>query len=236
MIRIAVAEDDAQYREQLCRYIEDFGKENGQTFKITPYADGDELVEQFRSQFDIILMDIEMPLLNGMEAAAAIRRTDQEVIIIFITNMAQYAIRGYEVAAMDYILKPVNYFAFAQRLGRAVRRLGTKQESYLAVPVKGGVVKLAAGEVTYIESQGHQLTYHTRTGAYVSAGAIGEAGERLAGQHFFRCNKGCLVNLEHVEGIRDGCAIVAGARLPISRGRKNDFLQALAAYIGGDAP
>ena len=229
MIRIALAEDDPQCVQQLSQYIEKYGRESGQRFQVTSYSDGDRLVEQFRSQFDIILMDIEMPLLDGMSAAALIRQTDQEVIIIFITNMAQYAIKGYEVAALDYILKPVSYFAFSQRLG-------ARQTSYLAVPVRGGVVKLAVDELYYVESQGHQLYYHAKDQTHVSAGTIQQAEEQLAGRGFFRCNKGYLVNLERVEGIQDGCALVGGDRLLISRGRKNAFLEALAGHIGGGRP
>ena len=226
MLRIAIVEDDLPCARQLEQYISDFGRESGRGFSVTVYRDGADLMEQFRAQFDIILMDIQMPLLDGMTAAECVRRQDQEVVIIFITNMPQYAIRGYQVDALDYVLKPVEYFPFTQRLNRAILRVKNRQKFYLTLPVKGGVVKLAAGDLCYVESQGHQLTYHTRTGAYLTAGAIGQAEEQLAGQGFFRCNKGCLVNLEHVEGVREGCALVNGALLPISRGRKTAFLEA----------
>ena len=94
-------------------------------------------------------------------------------------------------------------------------------------------MRLESGDLYYVESQGHQLTYHTRTGSYPSAGAIGQAEEQLAGQGFFRCNKGYLVNLEHVEGIQENCARVKGDSLLISRGRRAAFMEALADYVGG---
>ena len=176
---------------------------------------------------------VRLQAMDGMTAAECIRRLDQEVVIIFITNMPQYAIRGYQVDALDYVLKPLSYFPFTQRLERAILRLKSRKTDYLAVPIKGGVARIEVGDLCFVESQGHQLLYHTRTGSHPSTGTIQQAEEELAGMGFFRCNKGYLVNLEHVEGIRDGCAIVNGARLLISRGRKAAFMEALADYLGG---
>ena len=233
MIRIAIVEDEAQYSKQLSDYIQDFGRESGQSFAVTTYSDGDELVERYKAQFDIILLDVEMPFLDGMTAAELIRRQDPEVVIIFITNMAQYAIRGYAVDALDYVLKPVSYFAFSQRLSRAIRRMKNRQRHFFTVPVKGGALKLEAGELYYLESQGHRLIFHTAGGDHVSAGSMAEWEEKLAPLGFFRCNKGYLVNLEHVDGLQDGCALVKGERLVVSRPRKGAFLEALAGYAGG---
>lgn len=234
MIRIAIADDDRDCTKQLGQYIDDFARESGLSCDVTVYHDGDELVERYKAQFDIILLDVEMPFLNGMTAAEMIRRQDPEVIIIFITNMAQYAIRGYAVDALDYVLKPVNYFAFSQKLGRAIHRLARREVSYLTVPVKGGALKLAVRDIYYVESRGHQLIYHTRTGDCTAAGGtIQQAEEELKDQHFFRSNKGYLVNLEHVDGVRDGCALIHGEQLIISRTRKNAFLEALTNYVSG---
>ena len=234
MIRIAVADDDRECTTQLCQYIEDFSRESGYNCDVTVYHDGDELVERYKAQFDIILLDVEMPFLNGMTAAEMIRRQDPEVIIIFITNMAQYAIRGYAVDALDYVLKPVNYFAFSQRLSRAIQRMDRRERTYLTIPVKGGAVKLAVRDIYYVESRGHQLIYHTRTGDHSAAGGtIQQAEEDLKDHGFFRSNKGYLVNLEHVDGVRDGCALVHGEQLIISRTRKSAFLEALTNYVSG---
>ncbi len=234
MIRIAIADDDVQCAGQLRQYVDDYARESGNRCEVTVYHDGDELVEGYRAQFDIILLDVEMPFLNGMTAAELIRRQDPEVILIFITNMAQYAIRGYAVNALDYVLKPVNYFAFSQCLDRAVHRLGRRRTVYLTVPIRGGAMKLAAEDVYYVESLGHQLVYHARTGDYAAtAGTIQQAETDLAPINFFRCHKGYLVNLGHVDGIRDGFALVQGQKLPIGRTKKTAFLEALANYISG---
>ena len=233
MIRIAIAEDEPAYAQQLRTYIQDFGRESGLALSVTSYSDGDELVEGYKAQFDIILLDVEMPFLDGMTAAELIRRQDPEVVIIFITNMSQYAIRGYAVDALDYVLKPVSYFALTQRLSRAIRRMKNRSRQFITVPVKGGALKVDTGELYYLESQGHRLVFHTASGSHLSAGSIADWEERLVPLGFFRSNKGYLVNLEHVDGIQDGCALVKGEQLVISRARKSAFLEALAEHAGG---
>ena len=120
MIQLAIVEDEDSYAKQLSEFAQKYQKESGQYFKITRFRDGDEITNGYKGQFDIILMDIEMKLMDGMTAAEEIRKLDQDVVIMFITNMANYAIRGYQVDALDYVLKPVSYFAFSQKLGRAI--------------------------------------------------------------------------------------------------------------------
>lgn len=230
MIRIAIVDDDTFYISQLKQFLEDYQKEIGEDFSVKVYRDGDGIVTDYKAQYDIILMDVQMKFMDGMSAAQEIRKMDEEVIIIFITNMAQYAIRGYEVGALDYILKPVNYFAFTQKIGRAISRLKKKEKRYVVIPVKGGVYRIAVTDIYYIESEGHNLIYHTRDGDISSSGTMKSAEEIFADMNFSRGNKGYLINLAHVEGIRDKCAIVRGQQLLISRPRMNAFMKDLTRY------
>lgn len=233
MIRIAIAEDDPQCFAQLEQYIGDYGRETGRAFRITHFDNGEDLVERYQPEYDLILMDVEMPFMDGMTAAGYIREKDPEVVIVFVTNLAQYAIQGYSVNALDYILKPLNYFSFSQRLGRALQYVRKKEETFLTVSVKGGAVKLAVDGIFYIERLGRQLMFHTRAGVYASTATLQQVEGELEGKGFVRCNKGYLVNLEHVDGVQDGCAVVGGDRLLISRGRRQPFLEALTDWVGG---
>ena len=108
MVRIALVEDDANYRRELTEYLERFSKERGEHFAISPFSDGAEIAEGYTAGYDIILMDIAMSYMDGMSAAEAIRQMDDEVVIIFLTNMPQFAMKGYSVGALDYVLKPVS--------------------------------------------------------------------------------------------------------------------------------
>ena len=153
MIRIAIVEDEHAYAMQLQEYLHQYEKDNGEAFEISLFLDGDEIVHKYKPQYDIILMDVEMKFMDGMSAAEEIRKVDTEVVIIFITNMPQYAIRGYAVDALDYVLKPVSYFAFTQRLSRAIGRMRKREMKTISVSIKGGTMRLDAANIYYVESQ-----------------------------------------------------------------------------------
>ena len=123
MAKIAVVEDNDAMRAQLCGFIAQYAQESGHQLDVTAFSDGAQLVEPYRPGFDIIFLDIEMPKLGGMPTAERIRRQDPDVVLVFVTNMAQYAIRGYEVDALDFVLKPVSYYQFSTKLERALQRI-----------------------------------------------------------------------------------------------------------------
>lgn len=233
MLEIAIVEDEENYRNVLCEYLKKYEQETGQEIHMSVFTDGDEIVENYTAKYDIILMDIEMQFMNGMDAARKIREVDKAVIIIFITNMAQYAIQGYEVDALDYILKPISYFAFSQRIQRAVGRMKKREERYINIVSKNGVNKVAVSEISWIESEGHRLIYHAKNQVYESTlNSMKEIENELKDCSFFRCNKGYLVNMAHVKAIRDGWAILTNGQVMISRAKKTEFQKALTTYAG----
>ena len=232
-MRIAIVEDEQACADTLQKYLQQYGQEFSQELDVTQYENGAVFLREFRSQFDIILLDISMPVMDGMETARQIRKIDSDVVLLFVTSLSQYAIRGYEVDAMDYILKPVSYFAFSQRMNRAMARVKSHAKNYLIVSTKNGMQKLDISTIYYVESQGHTLILHTRSGDYPCAGTMKEIEQKLEEFHFFRCNKGYLVALQYVDGVQDGCAVVNGELLLISRARKNEFMDALTEFVGG---
>ena len=233
MLNIAIVEDEENYRNILYEYLKRYEQENNEAVQISVFADGDEIAQKNSAKYDIILMDIEMQVMNGMDAAKKIRESDREVIIIFITNMVQYAIQGYEVDALDYVLKPISYFAFSQKILRAVGRMKKRVERYIHIISKNGVDKVPASEISWIESEGHRLIYHTRNQVYESTiRSMKETENELKDCNFFRCNKGYLVNLAHVRAIRDGWAILSNGQVMISRSKKTEFQKALTTYAG----
>lgn len=233
MLEIAIVEDEENYRNILCEYLSRYEKETGDKIHLSIFTDGDEIVENYMAEYDMILMDIEMQFMNGMDAARRIREVDTAVIIVFITNMAQYAIQGYEVDALDYILKPISYFAFSQRIQRAIRRMKKREDHYINIVSKKGVNKVSVSDIGWIESEGHRLIYHAKEQVYESTlNSMKEMEQELKKYNFFRCNKGYLVNLAHVKAIRDGWAILTNGQVMISRAKKTEFQKALTTYAG----
>ena len=234
MTRIAIVEDEAAVREQLAGYVQRYTRQYGTQFEVTMFTDGVEILEDYRPVYDIIFLDVEMQHLDGMETARRIRELDSDVLLIFITNMAQYAIKGYAVGALDYVLKPVPYFAFSQQLQKAVNQLAKRTRHYLAVSVDGGMRRLDAATIYYIESEGHRVHFYTEDGDFSAPGALKALEEKLTGRLFARCNSGYLVNLAQVSGVQQNTVQVGPHELQISRPKRRVFLAALADYIGGE--
>ena len=153
MIRIALVEDEAIYVNQMQEYLERYSRESGHKISLKVYGDGEDILEYYTGEYDVILLDIQMRFMDGMTAAERIREFDRKVILIFVTNMVQYAVRGYSVDAMDYILKPVDYFMFSQRLDKAVEKLREKEDHYISLRTKAGIRKVALSDILYIESR-----------------------------------------------------------------------------------
>ena len=232
MLHIAIVEDEENYSRELEEYIHRYGVETSRQFKVTHFQDGEDIVESYSGGFDLLLMDIQMEFMDGMTAAEKIRERDQEVQIIFITNRNDYAIRGYEVDALDYVLKPVSYYIFAKKLDKAFSRIANKKSETITISTKNGVRRIRTEELYYIESDAHNLIYHTVKGDYTTRERIKDAEKILENKGFFRSNKCYLVNLQHVDGIHDGCCEIHGDKLLISRARRGEFMVALSRHMG----
>ena len=231
MIHVAIVEDDSNYQKELKQYLLDYEKEHIQEFQIDIFSDGDEIMQDYRDDYDIIFMDIEMKFLDGMTTAEHIRKIDQEVVIIFITNMPQYVMQGYKVEALDYILKPISYYQFSQTLERAVSRMGRRKKEFLTVAIKGGFQKIDLSEIRYIEVVDHDLIFHMKREQILTRGSMRDVEEKLKDKNFFRCNKCEMVNLNFVDGIMNNEANIDGTMIQISRPKKKAFLNALNDYM-----
>jgi Response regulator of the LytR/AlgR family len=234
MIHVAIVEDDMKYTQLLSGYIERFSQERNEKIDVVTFADGDDIVDEYKANYDIIFMDIQMKHMDGLKTAQHIRKVDRDVILIFITNMAQYAIQGYSVNAMDYVLKPVSYFAFSEELDKAIRKLKESASAFIAIKQEGGFLRLDVKKIVYIESQGHTILIHTEDYVYKTIGTMKNYEQQLAEQKFTRCNNGYLINLRYVEGVQQSSVTVAGKTLQISRPRKKAFMDALTDYVGGE--
>lgn len=233
VIKVAIVEDEDMWAKTLSEFLERYQNENSDIrFSIQRYCDGDEIAENYSGEYDIIFMDIEMQFMNGMEAAESIRLRDSSVEIIFVTNMAKYAIEGYKVRAMDYVLKPIQYNVFSESLKRAIHEVKKHEEKYVCINQKDGVLKVGISEIRYIESHGHRLTFHLEKDfVETTVLSIKQMEEALKNDGFFRCNSGCLVNLKYVKGFKDGEVFIDEDRISVSRSKKQEFMETLVSRM-----
>ena len=233
LVNVTVVEDNASDAAVLADMLAKYSAENGVKFRVTTYGDAYGFLENYRAGTDIIFMDIELPGLNGMDAAKKLREADPGVTLMFVTNMAQFAVNGYEVDALDFIVKPIIYAQFRLKLGRALNRIGLADDVALPVKTTDGFVSVSASRLKYVEVMGHKLIYHTTDGNVESSGSLYKIESLLSKAHFVRCNSCYLVNLRYVRSINKLTTVVGGDELKISYARRKEYRAAVAAYLGG---
>ena len=232
-MKFAIVDDEKKATDLLEKYVKEYAEKTSVEFQSVVFHNPSDFLETYSGDYDLVFMDVEMPGLNGIETARELRRMDADVVLIFITNMAQYAIHGYEVEAIDYVLKPLSYADFSLKLQKALRYITRNQDAKITITTKDGIVQFLVSDIHYVEVTRHYLVYHTSREAYTARGVMKDVEEQLSEHHFMRCNHGCLVNLKYVQSISGNEINVAGEHLSISRGKKADFLTAFAKYVGG---
>ena len=163
-IRIGVVEDDPASCQLVLDYLNRYQQENGEQFTVSVFDDGARIVEKYTPVYDILLLDIEMSEMDGMAAARRIRERDDKVVIVFITAAPQYAISGYEVRALSYLLKPLPWFAFSQELKKSIDMVRRNGDDSMLIETGNGQMRLNLADILYLESIRHTIVIHTLDG------------------------------------------------------------------------
>lgn len=234
MIRIGLIDDDLDHLRLMKSFLTQYEKEEKVNFSMKEFNDGLNFVEDYDGNLDVIFLDIEMPHMDGMTAAKKIREKDQALGIVFVTNMAQYAIHGYEVNAIDFIVKPVSYYVFTDKLNKAIRFSRLNMEKDFVLHTEDSIIKLTSSQIIYVEKDKNYLVFHTKQGVCRSRGTISELEQQLSREGFSECINGCLVNLKYVTKMEKDTVWVDEVPLPITRRRKKEFKEDFMKYLGGD--
>lgn len=235
MISVGICDDERQVRAQLQGYLERYGEVTGTPLCLWEYTCGEELLAPGRELPDILLLDIQMDGISGMETARRIRERDREMCIIFVTNLVQYAIEGYEVQAFRFLKKPISYEEFEAVVGRAVQQAVRRWGASLPVKNDRGMYSLPVEGICYCETyRGHSLI-HSKEGKVECYSSLSTLEGLLLPYAFFRCHTAYLVSMAQVGELggkelklRDGTAI------PVSKHRRRELTLALTRYWGGN--
>ncbi len=231
MITVAIVEDEEANTRHMKSMLEQFGKENDISFVISCFSNGINFISDYTANYDLVFMDIDMPHMNGLETARLMRKLDEDAVLVFVTNLAKYAIKGYEVAAADFLVKPVEYGVFCAKLRKVLKHVKTGDEPLLLVKSALGRAKVLLSDIYYISVTGRYVTLHTKNGEMLMHISMKELEKQLENYHFVRCDTSSMVNLAYVTAINKDSAEVNGVAVPCSRNRRKALLDAFTLYL-----
>ncbi len=231
MLNVVIVEDEDEAAVLLGSFLERYAQEKGLEMRSVRYKCTTDFLSGYTGA-DIVFMDINiMNDMDGIKAAHKLRDTDSVVTLIFITSFEQFAVKGYEVEAYDFIVKPVSYPDFSLRMNRVLRHLQKEQLDVIHIRTEGKVAIVSVRDIRYVEVIRHKLLFHTTGGVIESNGTLHETESALTEKFFVRCSKCYLVNLRYVRGVEGTSVNVDGEVLFVSRARKKEFLSALNRYL-----
>ncbi|MDO4273256.1 MAG: LytTR family DNA-binding domain-containing protein [Eubacteriales bacterium] len=234
MLEIAICDDEKQLRTCLGKILEQELDLNGYDHRITEYASGEELIRSLPvRQHDIYFLDIEMAELDGVATAKEIRRKDTLSEIIFVTSYPDFVFQGYEVQALNYILKPYKKEKILEVLHTALTRMGKLKEDVFMLEQRGSSCRIVLDKVLYFFSERHCVTVVTTDETRSFPGKLTEVEEGLP-EYFIRIHNRYLVNLKHVEAVSGSAVILSDQnQLPVSRSCKQELAIAFARRMLG---
>jgi len=216
--KIAICDDRKEDIEYISSIVKDWASDKGHTVTIKDFQSAEEFLFHYddESDYDILLLDIEMGQINGVELAKKVRRQNREVQIIFITGYNDYIADGYDVEALNYILKPVHSDKLKTVLDRACEKL-KKNEAALVFELTGGIVKVPLYEIRYIEVRANYVTIHAAEDILVKT-TLSSIDQKLD-ESFFKAGRSYIVNMHYIRKVTKTEVILEGEiSIPLSRG------------------
>lgn len=235
MLKVAIVENESEQSELLAGYVARYARESGEECAAVTFVSGLDFLSDYSGDFDAVFMDIKMPMMDGMTVAGKLRELDEHVPLVFVTNMAQFAIKGYKVGAMDFLVKPVGYFDFSLELKKISRIKERSSGDFIWLTASGALKRVPLADISYVEIMNHNVSVHTDGEVISFRGTLKEIEEKLAGKFFSRCDNCFIVSLRRVAGVEgDIVHMDSGEELHISRLRKKNFLADLTAFIASE--
>lgn len=236
MFRVAICEDDAAMRSYEKELVSGWAKVKGHKAAVDVYASAEQYLFAMEDEleYDLLILDIQMGELNGIELATKLRDNGVGAQILFLTGVPDYALEGYEVGAVRYLMKPIKEKEFLSLLDALYEKTMTERRDFFLIEQGTSVCRIGLSDIIYLEAKGHYICMRTVREELEWKAAFSSVAEQLGNEDFFLLKRGLLVNLEHVEKItRSECILDLGAALPVARERYKDLNKAFIMYYKG---
>lgn len=229
--KIILCDDSPDDAEYVAALVQNWSKQSGTAVQMQTFPSAEAFLFHYAgdNSCDILLLDVEMKAMSGIELAREIRKTNRRVEIVFITSHFEFWDAGYEVDALHYLTKPVSPDKLSAVLGKAAEKLAAEVPSVI-LSCDGETVKLPEDEILYVESSLHYITIHTRKETYTVKESISAFENKLSGG-FFRVHRSYLASLRHIVRIsRTAVTLRGNIELPLSRGNYDAVNRAYIEY------
>ncbi len=228
-LKVAIIDDNENdsnlLKESILRFNEEF--KDDFDVNVVTFNRGINFIEPFDDTYNAVFLDIDMPVMNGLETAKKIRELGSEMNILFVTNYASLAIDGYGVGALDFVVKPVKYGDVKKALQKVIGKIQSESnEEKIVIRVKSGYRTIKVNSIKYIEVNTHDVFYYTTTETYKTREALKDIEKNINNPNFVKCSSSFLINLDYVDAIDKDDVRIDGKRIKIARTRKKDFLNA----------
>ena len=233
MLHIAICDDEQDFVQHLKTMLNQYADEIGEEIKVTVYYDGLELIEEYDTTIDLIFLDIQMNGVDGLKAAEQIRKKDENVGIIFLTSLKQYALEGYKYHAVNYIVKPMKYIRLKAEMDQWLKKHRKDDSPAMVIINDTGKYKVFLKSLHYVETFNRNLLLHTEQENIICYKSMKEMEQELQGKGFIRCHTSYIVNLFYVKGVNKlEIELITGEKIPISQPKRKGFMEKLAEYWG----
>lgn len=228
--RIAICDDEQDQIDHIASMVSAWSVQNGYPSEVITFTSAEAFLFAYEDNktYDILLLDVEMKDITGIELAKRIRRENKRAEIIFITSHFEFIGEGYEVDALHYLIKPVSEEKLTQVLNKAVEKLSVQPPS-VVINCNGETVKLFETDIVYIESFLHYILIRTRDKEYKIKERISAFEQKLS-DDFYRIHRSYLVSLKHITRISRTSVTVGNTELPLSRGKYDDINRAFIEH------
>ena len=232
MVVLGICDDEKHYRSIIRKYLEEILQSNVQSYEIHEFTSGEELLENYPNNLDILVLDIQMDGIDGMNTARRIRKFDSKVEIIFMTSYSEFMQEGYEVRAYRYLLKPIDFDNLNKHIIPCVNELKRRNSNYLTINTKNYIDRIKIDSILYIETQRPNLLIYTNKKVHSLRMSMRKIEGILEEYSFYRCHNSFLVNLKEIESMDGEYIFISDMKIPVSRYRTKGLKLAITNTLG----